>query len=126
AVVDFMIADNDAAHVVRIVLGRSGRVAFNTELLIRFGYGATIPWVTRTSEGTLEAIAGPERIVLRTRAPVRGEDLRTVGEFSISAGECVPFVLSYGASSGAAPASIDALEALAKTESSWREWSGRC
>jgi GH15 family glucan-1,4-alpha-glucosidase len=126
AVVDFMISDDDCAHVVRIVMGRSGRVAFHTELLIRFGYGATIPWVTRTSEETVESVAGPERVVLRTHAPVRGEDLRTVGEFSISAGEFIPFVLSYGTSSGPPPPSIDPLGALTRTESFWREWSGRC
>ena len=125
-VIDFMVSDDAAAHLVRIVMGRSGRVAFHTALLIRFGYGATIPWVTRPSEGVLDAIAGPDHLVLRTRAPVRGNDMRTVAEFSVAAGECVPFVLSYCPSSGPPPAAIDALEALARTESFWREWSGRC
>src|SRR6185437_12610140 len=125
-VIDFMVSDDAAAHLVRIVMGRSGRVAFHTALLIRFGYGATIPWVTRPSEGVLDAIAGPDHLVLRTRAPVRGNDMRTVAEFSVAASECVPFVLSYCPSSGPPPAAIDALEALARTESFWREWSGRC
>ncbi|HEX5459294.1 MAG TPA: glycoside hydrolase family 15 protein [Steroidobacteraceae bacterium] len=125
-VIDFMVSDDGPAHLVRMVMGRSGRVAFHTALLIRFGYGATIPWVTRLSEGVLDAIAGPDHVVLRTRAPVRGDDMRTVAEFSVAAGECVHFVLSYCPSSGPPPAAIDALEALARTESFWREWSGRC
>jgi len=31
----------------------------DTELVLRFGYGAIVPWVTRLDDGTLRAIAGP-------------------------------------------------------------------
>ena len=47
AVVDFM-PPADGADLVRIVMGRSGRVAFRTELVVRFNYGAAVPWVSRT------------------------------------------------------------------------------
>ena len=40
-----------------------------TELVIRFGYGAIVPWVTRIDDATLRAVAGPDMVVLRT--PVR-------------------------------------------------------
>ena len=46
----------------------------------------------------MNAIAGPERLVLRTPASLYGEDLKTVGEFAVEAGQSVPFVLSYGPS----------------------------
>src|SRR5262245_55465385 len=38
AVIDFMLP-GDGADLVRIVTGRSGRVAFETELVVRFNYG---------------------------------------------------------------------------------------
>src|SRR5260370_9645734 len=88
----------DGAHLVRIVVGRSGRVAFQTELVARFNYGATVPWVNRLDDGSINAIAGPERLLLRTPVELYGEDLRTVSEFAVEAGESIPFVLSYGAS----------------------------
>src|ERR1700730_2792779 len=125
AVVDFM-PPGDGAHLVRIVVGRSGRVAFQTELVVRFNYGAAVPWVNRLDDASINAIAGPERVVLR--APVRrhGEDLRTVGEFTVEAGQSIPFVLSYGPSFQDPPPAIDGFDALTRTEAFWRAWSDRC
>jgi hypothetical protein len=51
------------------------------ELVIRFDYGRLIPWVRRT-EHELVAIAGPDLLILRTPAQHRGEDLKTVSEFT--------------------------------------------
>jgi GH15 family glucan-1,4-alpha-glucosidase len=93
-VIDFMPAES--ADLVRIVRGRSGRVDFRAEFIVRFNYGATVPWVSRHDDGALDVIAGPERVVLRTPAPLYGVDLKTVGEFTVEANESVPFVLSYG------------------------------
>ena len=114
------------ADLVRIVCGLSGQVSFQTELVVRFDYGATVPWVTRIEDSTIEAIAGPEQIVLRTSAELYGEDLKTVGEFVVDAGQSVPFVLSYGRSFESPPGPIDPVEALERTEAFWREWSDRC
>src|SRR6516165_9889592 len=75
AIIDFM-PPADGADLVRIVIGRSGRVAFQTELAARFNYGGTVPWVNRLDEATISAIAGPERLVLRTPVALYGEDLR--------------------------------------------------
>jgi GH15 family glucan-1,4-alpha-glucosidase len=125
-VVDFMPTDDTAAEVVRIVIGREGEVAFHTELLLRFDYGTTVPWVMRTEGGDIDAIAGPERLLLRTPVSLHGEDYRTSGEFSVRAGECVPFVLSHGHSLEHVPRQIDAIEALSLTERFWRDWSDRC
>ena len=125
AIVDFM-PPADGAYLVRIVVGRSGRVLFQTELVLRFNYGAIVPWVNRLDDNTINAIAGPERVILRTPVALYGEDLRTVGEFAVEAGQSVPFVLSYGASFQNPPAPIDPLKALARTEAFWRQWSDRC
>ena len=125
AIIDFM-PPADGADLVRIVIGRSGRVDFHTELVVRFNYGATVPWVNRLDDGTINAIAGPERLVLRTPVELYGEDLKTVGEFTVEAGQSVPFVLSYGASFQSPPPAIDPFDALERTEAFWRQWSDRC
>jgi GH15 family glucan-1,4-alpha-glucosidase len=125
AVIDFM-SPADGAHVFRIVKGLSGRVAFQTELVVRFNYGATVPWVTRLDDGSIDAIAGPERVVLRTPVELYGEDLRTVGEFFVEAEQSIPFVLSYSSSFQSPPPTIDWSDALARAEIFWRQWSDRC
>ena len=125
AIIDFM-PPADGANLVRIVVGRSGRVVFQTELALRFNYGASVPWVNRLDDGTINAIAGPERLVLRTPASLYGEDLKTVGEFAVEAGQSISFVLSYGSSVQSPPPPIDPFQALEQTEAFWRQWSDRC
>jgi GH15 family glucan-1,4-alpha-glucosidase len=124
-VIDFM-PPADGTNLVRIVIGRSGQVVFHTELVARFNYGAIVPWVNRLDDGTINAIAGPERLVLRTPVELFGEDLKTVGEFTVHAGQAVPFVLSHGPSFQEPPSAIDPFDALKRTETFWRDWSDRC
>jgi GH15 family glucan-1,4-alpha-glucosidase len=125
AIVDFM-PPGDGADLVRVVIGRSGRVEFRTELVVRFNYGATVPWVNRLDDGALDAIAGPDRVVLQTSVPLHGEDLKTIGEFTAEAGQSIPFVLAYGPSFQSPAPPIDAFQALERTEAFWRQWSDRC
>jgi len=126
AIVDFMHPLDGAADLVRIVVGRSGQLMFRTELVVRFDYGATVPWVSRAEDGAIDAIAGPVRLVLRTPTALYGEDLKTVGEFIVDAGQSVPFVLSHGASVESLPAPIDPFAALERTKAFWSQWSDRC
>jgi GH15 family glucan-1,4-alpha-glucosidase len=123
--VDFMVP-GDGAYLVRIVVGQQGRVDFRNEFVLRFNYGATVPWVNRLDDGGISAIAGPERVVLRTPVTLYGEDMKTLGEFAIEAGQSIPFVLSYGPSFQDHPPQIDAFDALERTQAFWREWSDRC
>ena len=125
AILDFM-PPADGADLVRIVMGRSGRVDFRTEYVARFNYGATVPWVRRLYDGAISAVAGPERLVLRSQVALYGEDHKTVGDFTIEDGQSVAFVLSYGASFQGLPSAIDPFELLERTETFWREWSDRC
>ena len=124
--VDFMRPRRRLPHLVRLVRGLRWRVAMCTEFVLRFDYGAVVPWVERLPEGGLTAIGGPERVVLRTPAPLRGEDLKTVGEFTVGAGETIPFVLSYGPSHQPLPPPVDPARALRDTEVFWGRWSDRC
>jgi GH15 family glucan-1,4-alpha-glucosidase len=124
-VVDFM-PPGDGTDLVRVVIGRTGRVEFRTELVVRFNYGATVPWVNRQNDGALDVIAGPERLVLRTPVPLLGEDLKTFGKFSVEAGQSIPFVLAYGPSFQGSTTTTNAFHALKRTEAFWRQWSDRC
>jgi GH15 family glucan-1,4-alpha-glucosidase len=124
--VDFMPPRQRLAHLVRLVRGLRGRVAMRTEFILRFDYGSVVPWVERLPEGGISAIAGPDRVVLRTPAPLRGEDFKTLGEFTVGAGETVPFVLSYGPSHQPLPQALEPMRALRDTEAFWRRWSDRC
>lgn len=124
--VDFMAVGSQRRDLVRLIVGRSGQVAMRSELIIRLDYGDVVPWVNRMVDGTLRAIAGPDQLALRTAAPLRGQDLATVSEFSVTAGETVPFVLSHAPSHLPLPTAIDAQAVLAATESFWTEWAERC
>ena len=61
-IVDFMPPRGRNSDIVRLVRGERGRLRLRTELVLRFDYGRTIPWVTRTSDGALRAIAGPDMV----------------------------------------------------------------
>jgi GH15 family glucan-1,4-alpha-glucosidase len=124
--VDFIARYHGFSDVVRLVRGLRGRVKMCTEFILRFDYGAVVPWVERLPEGGIAAIGGPERVILRTPALLRGEDMKTVGEFEIGAGETIPFVMSYGLSHLPPRPPIDPEQALRRVETFWQRWSSRC
>jgi GH15 family glucan-1,4-alpha-glucosidase len=115
----------EAPDVVRIVEGVSGRVAMRMDLVIRFDYGACVPWVRKT-EGSLRAVAGPDALELRAPIATHGEDLATVADFEVAAGDRVPFVLTWHASHEPPPRPIDPFRAVEDTTAWWVDWSGRC
>ncbi len=125
-VIDFMPPKGGNSDLVRIVVGQEGTVKMRSELVLRFGYGAIVPWVTHLEDGALRAIAGPDMVVLRADVPLRGLGLRTESEFNVSAGEQVPFVLTWGPSYKPQPESVEPLQALELTERFWLDWSSRC
>jgi GH15 family glucan-1,4-alpha-glucosidase len=125
-VVDFMPIGSVNSEIVRIVHGTRGKLAMQTELVLRFDYGAVVPWVTRIENGATRAIAGPDMVVLRTPVHVKGKGMTTVGEFTISRGETIPLVLTYARSYERLPAASDPTAALESTEKFWRQWSSKC
>jgi GH15 family glucan-1,4-alpha-glucosidase len=125
-VIDFMPPRGEEPDVVRIVEGIEGSVPIRMELVIRFGYGEIVPWVRRVGDDTRIAIAGPDALALRSKAPMRGENLRTVCEFTIEPGERVSYVLTWYPSHQAIPEPIDPERALEETCSFWREWLENC
>jgi GH15 family glucan-1,4-alpha-glucosidase len=123
--IDFMPPrSNSDTHLMRLVVGERGTVDMHLELILRFGYGATTPWVTRVDNKTWSAVAGPDMVVLSTDAAVHGENMKSVADFTVRAGQQLAFSLSY-ASSNSEPRSLDIPEvpaALVDTERFWTEW----
>jgi GH15 family glucan-1,4-alpha-glucosidase len=123
--VDCMPHRTGHATVARLVEGVSGRVAMRMDLVLRFDYGWVVPWMQRAGDH-LHGIAGPDSVCLATPAHTRGENLRTIAEFTVAPGGQVPFVLSWHPQFAEASCGGDAMRAVAATESWWRQWSGRC
>ena len=124
--IDFMPPGGRHSTIVRLLVGTRGKVTMRTELILRFGYGAVVPWVTRLEDGSLRAIAGPDMVIMRTPVHLRGEDMTTVGEFTINKDDTIPFVLSYLPSHRPLHAPFDAATALHDTETFWQDWSAKC
>jgi len=122
-VIDFMSRREGVSDLVRIVRGVRGTVAMQTELVVRFEYGAVIPWVSREDDGRLEFTAGPDRLLLDTTVPLRGVDFRTVGEFNLKEKDEVCFTLSRALSYGPTPAPFHAIDALAEVGACWSTWA---
>src|SRR5438445_4732590 len=122
--IDFMPPRGENPDIIRIVEGLRGEVLMKMELIIRFEYGSIIPWVRKAHDG-LEAIAGPDGLILRTPIETRGEDLKTVAEFTVKRDQRVPFVLTWFASHRAPPRAIHPEHALRDTEKFWNGWAGR-
>jgi GH15 family glucan-1,4-alpha-glucosidase len=122
-VIDFMTRRDGSSELVRLVRGLQGDVAMRMELVVRFGYGAVTPWVWRGDDGRLQFTAGPDRLLLDTGASTRGEDFRTLSEFSVGAGQEVSFVLNWSPSFRSPPSPLQPAETLKQVESSWSEWA---
>ena len=122
-VVDCVSRRGPVSDVVRLVRGVSGRVAMRTELIVRFDYGLGVPWVTQRDDGRLQMVAGADRLLLDTSVSLRGENMRTVGEFDVEAGHEVGFVLSWTPSYKADPERVSATNALKDVHSFWSNWA---
>ena len=127
---DFMPPRGEHSDVVRMVRGVRGKVKMHMDLVLRFDYGLTVPWVTR-HEAEVRAVAGPNMTVLRSEcvggkaAELRGEDMTTVSDFMLRAGEQVCFTLTYASSIQSDPAAVPVENALRDTQKYWCAWSDR-
>ncbi len=125
-VIDFMPPRETKPDIVRIVEGLEGHVEMRTELVVRFDYGAVVPWLRRLEGDTLVAIGGPDALALRSPVELRPEGMTHVAEFTVRAGDRVPFVLTWFPSNERPPEPVDPEQALEDTETFWREWLEGC
>ncbi|HEY3673719.1 MAG TPA: glycoside hydrolase family 15 protein [Acidimicrobiia bacterium] len=123
-IVDCMPVRDQSIDLVRVVEGVSGRVPMRMDFIVRFDYGSIVPWV-HSQEGTLRIIAGPAALCLTTPVRLKGHDYRHTAEFTVEAGDRVPFVLAGYPSFEDPPPRVDAFEAIERTTAYWQEWSAR-
>lgn len=121
--VDCMPPRTGDSDIVRIVFGERGSVRMQMELVVRFGYGAEVPWVHRQADGTLRATAGPNQVVLRTPVTVSGHGQTTIADFVVNEGDRVPFSLTWAPSHLAPPCCPAPLDGLADCERFWQSWA---
>jgi GH15 family glucan-1,4-alpha-glucosidase len=125
-VIDFMPPRGEAPDVVRIVEGVSGRVEMETALRVRFDYGSIVPWV-RQMGGGLRMFAGPDSLCYRSPIGLEpDDDMEHTARFTVSAGDRIPFVLTWRESHLHPPRPIDPEQALRDTETYWTEWVAHC
>lgn len=122
--IDFMPMNTAKPKIIRVVRGLRGKVQMRTELVIRFDYGRIVPWVTRRKDAMV-AVAGPHLLALRTPVPMEGKGLSTVGDFTVTPGKTVHFVMEYGSSSEPVPEGINWKSSLRHTERWWSRWTSK-
>jgi GH15 family glucan-1,4-alpha-glucosidase len=124
-VTDCMPVRNRQADVVRMVTGLSGRVRMRTELIPRFDYGKIVPWL-RSNGGRIQAVAGPDTVVIDADVPLSVTDERIEGEFEVEAGHLVCIRMAWTGPRDRAPSTLDVPVAVKRTEQWWRNWSEQC
>ncbi len=124
-VTDAMAIDSAMPIVARVVEGLHGEVPMRSDLIIRFDYGWIVPWVS-WEEGGVSAIAGPDKLRLRSRISHQGEGMTTVADFTVQEGQKLPFSLAWHPSTERAPAGLEADEIIRDADVWWRNWSSRC
>ncbi|BBH47052.1 glycoside hydrolase family 15 protein [Pseudomonas sp. KU43P] len=124
-VLDFMPLD-DVNSVVRIVEGLSGETCFEMDLVMRFDYGRSVPWVEKLDPLTLSAVAGPDRLILCSSVPSHARDHHTVARFRVGVGERHVFSLRHQPSHLPVQPDCDIDQALAHTIDHWQAFAARC
>ncbi|MGH9585127.1 MAG: glycoside hydrolase family 15 protein, partial [Bryobacteraceae bacterium] len=121
--IDLMPIRGKNSDIVRILRGREGKVPMRMELLLRFDYGRTVPWLQRDESTAWIASAGPNLAILRASEEVHEEkDGLLSADFTVETGKSVAFVLTYGRSYEQPPAPVGHEQALAGTEDFWTKW----
>jgi len=126
--IDFMPTRAEHCELARIVVGRRGRVDMSMEFILRFDYGASVPWVRRLEDEPhgIRAVAGPDQVVLRSPVPLKAENFTHAAHFEVKEGDRLAFTLSHGASHLAMPKAFNVERALEATDHGWQKWCQRC
>ena len=124
-VLDFMPL-GEVDSVVRIVEGLSGETHFEMDLVLRFDYGRSVPWVEKLDPLTLSAVAGPDRVILSSSVEPHGLDHHTAARFRVGAGERQVFSLRHQSSHLPVQPDCDIDQALQYALSHWQAFADRC
>jgi GH15 family glucan-1,4-alpha-glucosidase len=122
---DCMSWRDGATDLVRQVKGLRGRVAMSMNLVVRFDYGASVPWVSRDEDGRVKFVAGPNSLVLQCGRDVENRDMQTIAEFEVAERDVVDFVLTWSVSYRAIPQPLNAAVVIEATTARWAAWVQR-
>jgi GH15 family glucan-1,4-alpha-glucosidase len=122
---DCMSWRDGATDLVRQVKGLRGRVAMSMNLVVRFDYGASVPWVSRDEDGRVKFVAGPNSLVLQCGREVENRDMQTIAEFEVAERDVVDFVLTWSVSYRAIPQPLNAAVVIEATTARWAAWVQR-
>ncbi|MBA1192153.1 glycoside hydrolase family 15 protein [Pseudomonas entomophila] len=112
--------------VVRIIEGLVGETAFEMDLVLRFDYGRSVPWVEKLDPLTVSAVAGPDRLILRSTVETHGMDHHSVCRFRVAAGERQVFSLTHQPSHLPPEAPVDVEDAVRHSIEQWQAFAARC
>lgn len=122
---DFMAEHDDRTDLVRMVECTGGHVDIELDLVMRFDYGSSVPWVHRLAGDAgerLVAVSGPNGLVLDGPLP-HSVDRHHAGRYPLRAGERECWTLTWFPSYRPVPARLDPDVELALTATRWQDWS---
>ncbi len=117
--------DGGGVTLVRLVVGRGGRMPMRMEFAPRFSYGLDTPVLVR-DHGDLLAISGPDALRLCTPVQLINQDGTASASFTVTGQQRVPFTLTWFPSHESPPPQRAPEDLLAGCECFWRAWAGRC
>lgn len=132
-VVDVMPPGDGRADLVREIEVLEGTVTVEHEWVVRFGYGAYVPWVSRVDDDhghghggrAVRAVAGPDALLLRgTRLP-GADDHRHRDVFSARAGQRFTFSSTWTPSWAPTPPPLSVAGAIEGADDGWHAWARR-
>ena len=134
-VTDFMPMDLEnglfeCTDLVRRVTCTSGEIDIRSVLRLRFDYGQATPFYryqvldAEKNIGAIRCVAGPDSVHLRGPYLTLNEDTGAhLGEFRLSEGDTLEWVLTWFPSHRDVPPAPDYSEALAITQAAWERWA---
>ncbi|MGR3197906.1 MAG: glycoside hydrolase family 15 protein, partial [Paracoccus sp. (in: a-proteobacteria)] len=123
-VTDFMPDRTGHPLLIRIARVTQGSVDVLSLVSIRCDYGNMPPWIAPQGDD-LAMYVGPDKLTLRSDAPMSVEGADILSRMTLAAGESRVFILAYGQSHAPVTHDVDVQAALAGTERDGREWLSR-
>ena len=127
--VDVMPLGDQRADIVRRVVGVRGTVRMQHEWVVRPSYGKVRPWVTRQrvhGEEVIEAVAGPDKFVLRGDRLPHAADGRHRDSFQVSEGEELTFSMTWVPSHHRTPTLLEFDSRIEATIAHSERWTATC
>jgi GH15 family glucan-1,4-alpha-glucosidase len=124
-VIDCMSRGEGKSNLFRRIRGLTGTLAMELELIVRFDYGISMPWVSRTDDDRIQFIVGPDRLLLQSGVEITNKDMRTTAAFKIAAGDEMDFALGWSQSFHPIPAPLEIGKIIDIEDKGWRDWSRR-